>query len=386
MAGKRAVVAGHICLDITPVFPSNTGGDFSKIFSPGTLTNVEPAQLHTGGCVANTGLAMSFLGADVALMGKIGDDPLGATLQGLLEKKKARQRLQISPGSATSYSIVLAVPGSDRFFLHCPGANDTFSPEDLDYREIGEAQLFHFGYPPLMRRLYQDNGEGLWEIFSRVKEMGLTTSLDLASVDPNSPAGQADWKAILARVLPLVDFFVPSVEELCAMLDPQRLSQWKSRAQGQDVTLFLDVQRDILPLARQAVELGAKGVLLKCGAPGMFLLTQEKEEMGKVSLIEKEEEWANQCRFERSFRPQVVRSATGAGDVSIAAFLTALLMGAGPQECLELAAGTGASCVESYDAISGLRTFDQIREKIRAGWEKQTFPPQALNEGGDGEC
>ena len=46
----------------------------------------------------------------------------------------------------------------DRSFLHCPGANDTFGPEDIDVERLAGVSLFHFGYPPLMRRMYSDGG------------------------------------------------------------------------------------------------------------------------------------------------------------------------------------------------------------------------------------
>ena len=70
----RAVVAGHICLDVTPVFPPEAS--LSSI-RPGGITNVGPAEINTGGAVANTGLALRFFGADVRLMGKVGADPFG---------------------------------------------------------------------------------------------------------------------------------------------------------------------------------------------------------------------------------------------------------------------------------------------------------------------
>ena len=44
--------------------------------------------------------------------------------------------------------------------------------------------------------------------------------------------------------------------------------------------------------------------------------------------------------------------------------------GSSIEESLHLAAATGASCVEAYDALSGLRSFDELKKKIGAGWEK----------------
>ena len=68
--------------------------------------------------------------------------------------------------------------------------------------------------------------------------------------------------------------------------------------------------------------------------------------------------------------PDRVLSGTGAGDTSIAAFLKAVLDGYDPQMTMHLAAGTGASCVEAYDTLSGLRSFEKLKEKIAAGWKK----------------
>ena len=48
--------------------------------------------------------------------------------------------------------------------------------------------------------------------FEKAKEAGATTSLDLSLSNPESPAGKADWPAILRKTLPYVDIFVPSIE------------------------------------------------------------------------------------------------------------------------------------------------------------------------------
>ena len=64
---KKVIVAGHICIDITPEIKGKPAGSIQDLFSPGSLINVGAADIHTGGLVANTGLAMKFLGADVSL-------------------------------------------------------------------------------------------------------------------------------------------------------------------------------------------------------------------------------------------------------------------------------------------------------------------------------
>ena len=72
-----------------------------------------------------------------------------------------------------------------------------------------------------------------------------------------------------------------------------------------------------------------------------------------------------------SFKIDRVLSGTGAGDTSIAAFLTSVLNGAGPGEALENAAAEGALCCTAYDAVSGLLPLDEVRKMIEEGWEKR---------------
>ena len=139
----------------------------------------------------------------------------------------------------------------DRIFLHSPGANDTFSGKDIPDDALEEAALFHFGYPPLMRRTWENDGEELTALFRRIKARGIATSLDLAAVDPRS------------GVLPYVDFFVPSFEELCWMLDRKRYD--RLAAGGGDMTDGLDLEAEVLPLAEECPAMGCRAVLIKCG-------------------------------------------------------------------------------------------------------------------------
>lgn len=370
--GKKVIAAGHICLDITPVFPDKKVGQLTDILSPGKLIQMGDADVHTGGSVANTGLAMKLLGADVSLMGKVGADAFGEMICNILKKYQAADGMLISEEESTSYSVVLAIPGIDRMFLHNPGANNTFRASDIPQNALEEAALFHFGYPTIMRSMYENDGAELLEVMKRAKAAGAATSLDLSAVDADSEAGRADWDKILKNVMPYVDFFVPSVEELCFMLDWERFEAWQTKAAGGDITEILDLEQDIKPLADRCMEYGAKVLLIKCGVPGMYYRTGSVETLKKVGTrVELNiEEWAGREGFEKSYRPNQVLSGTGAGDTSIAAFLTAMLHGYSPEKTMQLAAATGASCVTAYDALSGLKPFSELEAKIAAGWDK----------------
>ncbi len=370
---KKVIAAGHICLDITPVFPAKKATQLGDILTPGKLVDVGAANVHTGGSVANTGLAMKFFGANISLMGKIGDDPFGKMVCNILKAYDAESGLLISKDESTSYTVVVAVPGIDRIFLHNPGANHTFCADDIPQDALEEAALFHFGYPPLMRSIYENDGEELIKLMRRAKECETATSLDFAAIDPDSEAGGADWVHILKQVIPYVDILVPSVEELCFMLDHERFCQWQEKAAGRDITEILDIEKDVKPLADRCMELGAKILLIKCGAPGIYYQTGSPEALEKIGkkLELPVSQWANLRGFERSYVPDRVLSGTGAGDTSIAAFLTAMLEGYSPEMSMHLATAAGASCVAAYDALSGLEPFAKLEHKIQNGWRKQ---------------
>lgn len=368
----KVIVAGHICLDVTPVFPGNGRmGNVGEIFQPGRLLHMDGVDIHTGGAVANTGLAMKILGNDVSLIGKIGDDAFGKIVLDMLGAYQAEKDMIVSAQTSTSYSVVLAIPGIDRIFLHDPGANDTFTPEDLDWQMIAQAELFHFGYPPIMKNMYRDGGRELAAMLQKVKELGTAVSLDMAAVDPAAEAGKAGWKEILKAALPYVDFFVPSAEELCAMLDEDLYREWSRRAAGGDMTEILNME-ELHWLGEKVLELGVRVVMIKCGSSGMYFKTAGAERLKElcVSLGLKPEEWAAKEGFEKSFEPEAVLSGTGAGDTSIAAFLTSVMRGEALEEAVQMAAATGACCVAAYDALSGLKPLEQLKEKIRKGWKK----------------
>lgn len=201
---------------------------------------------------------------------------------------------------------------------------------------------------------------------------GVATSLDFASIDKDSEAEKANWKIILEKVIPYVDFLVPSIEELCYMLDYQRFEEWQQRAVGRDITEILDIKKDVESLAKQCMDMGAKVLLIKCGAPGMYYQTANSSIL--INVGEKAEldiyEWENKKEFEKSYMPERILSETGAGDTSIAAFLTAMLGGYSLEKTMQLAVATGASCVEVYDALSGLKSFHELEKKIANGWKK----------------
>ena len=353
------VVAGHICLDIIPDWRIGS----IKTIIPGHVLEMEGLKLSTGGAVANTGITLKKLGISTALLGKIGSDVLGKVILEILQKEDEAlvENMIISKDEISSYTIVLNPPDTDRVFLHYPGPNHTFNADDIPYEKIKSSRIFHFGYPPLMRKFYENDGEELLKMFRRIKDMKIITSLDMAMPDPESPAGKVDWLKFFKNVLPLVDVFIPSVDELLYMLRPAKYYKISLKKEKLDITL-LD------QLAEQLIGYGTNVVAIKLGDQGLYLRTHQIEKGNLPSLI-KPKDWNYRQLLSPCFATEV-KGTTGTGDATIAGFLAQLLDGGEPEESITLATAVGACSVEAVDATGGIRPLPEVISRINSGWER----------------
>ncbi len=366
-----AVVAGHLCLDIIPTFPpSPVPVEAGALLVPGRLVEVGEAVLSTGGAVSNTGLSLARLGIRVRLVARLGADEIGGMTRRIIAGRGPglADGLTTAPGEESSYTIVISPPGVDRIFLHCPGTNDTFGPEDVTDGLLREARLFHFGYPPLMRRMYAGGGAELAELLARARSLGATTSLDLSLPDRAAPSGRADWRAILARALPYVDVFLPSAEELLFMIDRPAYEERLKRSTDGDLVRSLAAE-EIARLAEEALCLGARAVALKLGDRGLYLRTSAEASISGRGAPAAPHCWRGRELWAPCFCVAVV-GTVGSGDATIAGFLAGLLRGQNPEACLTSAVAVGACNVEAADATSGVRSWEETGRRIAAGWER----------------
>lgn len=366
----KVAVAGHICLDIIPSFHGSKR-DFKKLFLPSKLIDVGPAIMSTGGAVSNTGLALYRLGVPTLLIGKIGSDPFGKIILELLNTHNSAltKGMIISARSHTSYTVVISPPGSDRMFLHSPGANDDFSAADIHNTGLGGIRLFHFGYPPLMRRMYQNKGQELEELFRWVQKQGITTSLDLAKPDPLSEAGRADWRLVLKRVLPFVDIFQPSVDEILYMLD-RNIFQSLTQKHG-ELNFIKFINTELLDrLANTLIKMGSNVVAIKLGDQGLYLRTGKNIQRlaSAADPCADIARWSDRQLLTPCFYTKVI-GTTGAGDCTIAGLLTGVVAGVDPIDALRLAVGVGACSTEELDATGGVPPWNIVYNRVRAGWK-----------------
>jgi len=372
---RSAVVAGHICLDIIPQLTGSTRDQFERTFLPGRLLEVGPMTFSTGGSVSNTGLALHKLGIQTQLMGKVGDDLLGQVVRQLVGSHGPHlaDGMVVDKMVNTSYTIIISPPGVDRMFLHYPGANDTFSGADVRYEVVTESILFHFGYPPLVKRMFEDDGAQLVEIFQRVKELGVTTSLDMTLPDPTSAAGRADWAAILRAVMPYVDVFLPSIDESLYMLRREIYEELSQPAGGAGLPSRITASL-LSELSGELLEMGGRIVGFKLGDRGLYVHTTGQAVLETLGTARPSNPatWAGKELWAPCFEVDVV-GTTGAGDATIAGFLSGLLRDMSLEETLTAAVAVGACNVEAADALGGIRPWEETWRRVESGWARHAL-------------
>jgi sugar/nucleoside kinase (ribokinase family) len=348
---RSALIAGHICVDLIPTLSAvPTAG-------PGKLTQIGPLRMSAGGCVSNTGATLAALGAPVTAVADAGDDELGAALLRLLtDRGMATDGVRLEPGRSTSYTIVLEPAGRDRAFWHHLGANAEFDGVGLD---LAGADLLHVGYPPLLPALAESGGERLEGLLVRAHRAGLTTSLDLAVLDPDAPAAREDWPALLAQVLPSVDVLTPSVDDLRTTLG------WDLRPKP----------ADLRRAAHRLVEMGVAVVLVTGGSAGAQLCTAPAARLAEAgaALAGAGDGWGRQEHAATA--PDVpVRTTVGAGDAATAGLLYGVLAGLGPQECLRTAMEAAGQRVAGLPVRPGRSGYDGSSHQGRTVQSGDTGP------------
>jgi sugar/nucleoside kinase (ribokinase family) len=367
------VAAGHTCLDLIPGFTIDGKVDkMTDILVPGKMINMGPCVVVGGGPVTNAGVSIRRLGVKTELIGKIGDDDFGKQILRWYEEHEGHfTGIHMVKGESTSYTIAICIPGIDRFYLHHCGANDTFGYDDMDFDLVQRSRLMLFGYPPWMRRLYENTGKELTKILKKTKELGTTTALDLSLPDVNSYAGQVNWKAILKDWVPLSDIMVPSAEEIFYFLYKDRFLEKKARLGPRESVLDHMTVADISTLGGDLIRLGAAIAMVKCGHRGLYVRTAGKERLKKLGAAgcANLENWAHRELWFPVYQEERFVGALGSGDSAIAGFLSAFVRGHTIESCLRYANAAGSMNVTVPDGLTWNKGFDDLTRRIESGWK-----------------
>jgi len=364
------VAAGHTCLDLIPAFTMNGKVDkLTDVLVPGKMINMGECVVVGGGPVTNAGVSIRRLGVKTELIGKVGNDDFGKEILSWYEGHF--QGIKAVDGESTSYTIAICIPGIDRFYLHHCGANDTFGYDDMDFDLVRRSKLLLFGYPPWMRKLYENKGAELTRILKRAKELGTTTALDLSLPDADGYGDQFDWLAILKDWVPLSDMMMPSAEEIFYFLYKEKFLQKRARLGPRESILDHLTVREIATMGNDLIEMGAAIALIKCGHRGLYIRTADKgrlEKMGAAKCSDLEN-WTHRELWFPVYQEERFVGALGSGDSAIAGFLSAFVWHHTIESCLRYANAAGSMNVTVSDGLTWNKGFDDLTRRIKAGWK-----------------
>jgi sugar/nucleoside kinase (ribokinase family) len=277
------------------------------------LTHTERASLIKGlvcapaGTAAGAALVAAKLGVSVALAGAVGDDMNGLFVRAGLESLGVDTRLLVTRAGEPTSSTLLAVESDGRrSSYHRPGAGRA---PPLGAAVVAAACSRRFVHYAGIGGPTTDGGPGA-ELLAQAKAAGALVTCDL--IGPRASAVEE-----IARILPYVDYFMPSAAE----------------------AVFLSGSDDLRRAARHFVDLGAKACVIKNGRHGALALVD-----GEAHVVP-------------AFAINPV-DTTSCGDSFCAGFIAALDRGWAPLDACRFAGMTAGLVAEGVGTLGALQDFD----------------------------
>ena len=269
------------------------------------IKTLNPAKA-TGGSAGNAMLALANLGAEPGFIGRVADDDMGRFFRQNCKDCGIEARLLTADGHS-GVANTFITPDAERTFATYLGVAAGLSADDIKPELFSGYQLLHIeGY------LVQDNA--LIETICRTaKEMGLLTSIDLASYNVVK-----DNHAVLRNLVEkYIDIVFANEEESAAFTGKEPEESLREIASMADVAV---------------VKLGKRGALAM--------------QNGKVARV--------------AGRSQKVVDTTAAGDFFAGGFLYAFTHGASMERCLEMGSLLAGNIIQ----IVGTRLPESTWENI----------------------
>jgi sugar/nucleoside kinase (ribokinase family) len=298
------VVADFVCAPVSQLPPA------------GGVAMTEAITPAIGGCASNVATDLARLGRKAIVAGRIGADMPGRFVREQLAANGVdTTRLLETPGVQTSSTLVINVRGEDRRFIHAFGANGYFDGSEIPAALVGQAKVVYLGGYCLMPGLAAERVVGL---FQTARTAHVPTVLDVVLPDTQS------YRERVEKVLPWTDVFLPNIDEgrqLSGLADP-------------------------LDQVRYFRDSGAETVVVTCGSRGAVLATPAETLRSGVF-------------------PAEFVDGTGSGDAFAAGYISGLIDGSRPEQCLEIGSALGASCVRQAGATTGVFTKCELDEFLR---------------------
>jgi sugar/nucleoside kinase (ribokinase family) len=291
------------------------GRPVERIPDRGNVEFIEEIRLTVAGTAGGTVVDTAKLGLKSLAVGAVGDDEKAdfvlATLGRFGVDVSQMQKLRGVPTSAT---ILNVRPNGERPALHVRGASDHFDVPPESYDEVFDAEIVHLGGTGLLRRLDGDPSRILLE---EAKRRGRITTFDLIAATPET-------LALVAPLLPHVDYFMPSIEEAREM---------SGKATPEDCAAFF-------------LERGAKTCIFTMGGEGAYFAdtsgTRIKSPAYAIDVVD----------------------TTGCGDAFDAGFIAALRHAMPPETALRFAQASAGLVASGLGSDAGIVSFEDTVERM----------------------
>jgi sugar/nucleoside kinase (ribokinase family) len=158
---------------------------------------------------------LASLGSRVSFTTMVGPDDFGRIALDRLTASGVDTSHTLHHPTLTTGVTLLLPHGRERHILTYPGTIAELTASHLDFDHLKQARHLHLSSLYLQRGLQQ----GLASLFARLKQAGLTLSLD-TNDDPDDR-----WGAPLQELLPYVDVFLPSESEICRIARTRDLDE-----------------------------------------------------------------------------------------------------------------------------------------------------------------
>jgi sugar/nucleoside kinase (ribokinase family) len=281
-----------------------------------TTTLVEQIALAPAGTAGGTALIAARLGVKTALASAVGDDAAGTLVRAVLSEHGVDLSLLACLADAPTSTTILTIDSEGRRpNFHALGASRRAEVGEAWLAAVDKVKFLHYagiGAPKL------DGGAGA-ELAARAKAAGAIVTCDLIS-----PGRRALEE--LRRLLPHVDYFMPSAGEALALSGRTSLTEAGA--------MFRD--------------LGAGACVFKNGAEGSVIITGEGETRSPAHDI-------------------TVVDTTSCGDSYCAGFIAALDRGWPTHEAARLATAVAALVAQGLGTLGILENFDAAERFMRAG-------------------
>jgi ribokinase len=121
----RVAVVGSLNADLTLLV--------DRLPGPGeTVLSSAPGTVGFGGKGGNQAAAAAAFGADVTMIGRIGDDDIGQRIRGDLQERGVDvSGVRVTPGTRSGGATIAVNPAGENLILVDPGANARLEPGDI---------------------------------------------------------------------------------------------------------------------------------------------------------------------------------------------------------------------------------------------------------------